>query len=158
LQRISPVLLLEMQTRPRQLTRLPAQLVAGARLPAVRYQSGTVQFIVMFDPATGLPARIRTLDDDNSDGVSAFDVTFLDWRAVQGVKLAHQLVYTLNEKVVAQLQYNQVKLNPILAANLFDIPDVIKTTAAKAAPGEVPYQRVMRRQYRGGQSVHPERW
>lgn len=150
LHRTSPLLVLDMHNHPKQLRKLPAQNVGGVSVPAVGYQVGAVQFIVMFDPATGLPSRIRTLDYDNIYGDVNFDVALSDWRPVQGVQLAHWLLYTLNDKVVAQLQYNEIMLNPSLAATTFDIPSAVQTTAARATTtSDVPYQWVIRRQFIG---------
>lgn len=147
--RTSPLLLLEMHNNPQKLGKVAEPMVDGIRLPAVSYQAGSVQFIVMFDPATNLPMRVRTEDHDNLYGHSHFDVTLSDWRPVEGVKMAHWLVYTLNGKVVAQMQHNDITVNPTLAADLFAIPEPLKATAARAATGEVPYQWVIRRQYIG---------
>ena len=40
----------------------PRRRSDGKKLPAVQYDVRDWSFIVMFDPETGLPARIRTLD------------------------------------------------------------------------------------------------
>jgi glyoxylase-like metal-dependent hydrolase (beta-lactamase superfamily II) len=149
LQRASPLLVLEMQNHPKRLGQLPAQTVEGGRLPAVSYHVGTVQFIVMFDPSTALPVRIRTIDDDTLYGNSNFDLVLSDWRAVQGVQLAHELTSVLHDKVIAQTQYTEVQINPVLEAPLFDIPEAIRAVAPPAATSEVPYQWIIRRQYIG---------
>src|SRR2546430_12475155 len=41
-------------------------------------------YIVAFDPQTGLPARVRTLDYDNVWGDVDYDLVYSDWRDVGG--------------------------------------------------------------------------
>ena len=43
---------------------------------------------VMFDAATGLPARIRTFDYDNIWGDVTYDLVLSDWQTFDGVKVA----------------------------------------------------------------------
>src|SRR5712692_8328117 len=149
LKRASPVLLLEMRTNAKNLSAMPDQAVGDKRLFAVNYQLGDQTFTVMFDPATGLPARIRTLDYDNIQGDSNFDLVLSDWREVGGVKLAYQQVYQLNGRDIAQVKLQEISLNPPLAAGDFDIPAAIKAGAPAPAKANVPYQWVIRRQYLG---------
>ena len=52
-------------------------------MPAVSFDG----FLVAFDPASGLPARVRTLDYDNIWGDVNYDVVFSNWRDVGGVKI-----------------------------------------------------------------------
>jgi hypothetical protein len=65
LRRGSVVLLLEMLRNPDRVTAAEDVTVAGVPYPAVDYRVGDQTFTVMFDDATGLPARIRTRDYDN---------------------------------------------------------------------------------------------
>jgi hypothetical protein len=65
LRRASPVLLLEMSKSPDRVSSVPDVTVGGVAYPAVDYRVGNQTMTVMFDRATGLPARIRTLDYDN---------------------------------------------------------------------------------------------
>jgi hypothetical protein len=62
LRRGSVVLLLKMLRNPDRVTAAEDVTVASVPYPAVDYRVGDQTFTVMFDDATGLPARIRTRD------------------------------------------------------------------------------------------------
>jgi glyoxylase-like metal-dependent hydrolase (beta-lactamase superfamily II) len=150
LTRQSPRLLLDMKRNPRALKALAPQRVGERRLPAVQYDVRDWSFIVLFDPATGLPARIRTRDFDPIQGDSNYDLVLDDWRAVGGVRLAHALTYRLNERDMVAIRYQQVTVNPALGPELFEIPIFARAVAVRAAMGAgVPYQWMIRRGYWG---------
>jgi glyoxylase-like metal-dependent hydrolase (beta-lactamase superfamily II) len=149
LRRASPSLLLEMRSHPDKVSATPDITVGGVTYPALTYQSGPYSFIVMFDPQTHLPARIRTLDYDNVWGDSTYDLTFADWRTLGGVQVATSQHYELNGKVVADIKITDVTTNAALPAGHFDVPTALQGTAPKPASGTVPYQWVLRRQFIG---------
>src|SRR6266542_3039976 len=64
LERTSPRLLVDMRSDPSKVARAPDVTVGDKPLTAVNYRPGDVTFVVLFDPQTGLPARVRTLDAD----------------------------------------------------------------------------------------------
>jgi glyoxylase-like metal-dependent hydrolase (beta-lactamase superfamily II) len=113
------------------------------------YRPGNVEFIVTFDPATGLPARIGTRDPDNVEGDSSYDLVLSDWRDVSGVKIAHKQSYELNGREVIRIQIDEAQVNPPVAAAQLEVPAVLRATADKPAAGPVPYQWVIRRQFIG---------
>src|SRR5215510_13500767 len=76
--RASPSLLLEMRNPPDKVSASPALTIGSVTYPALTYQTGPYTFIVMFDPQTHLPARIRTLDYDNVWNDSTYDLTLTD--------------------------------------------------------------------------------
>jgi glyoxylase-like metal-dependent hydrolase (beta-lactamase superfamily II) len=149
LKRSSPLLVLEMHDHRKAVSRLPDQEVDGARLPAVRYRTGDTEFTVMFDPGTGLPARIRTTDYDNIHGDSAYDLVLSDWQPAGGVQIARGLLYKLNGMDIGRIRYDDVAVNPNFPIDAFAIPEAIRASAPKAAKGGVPYQWVLRRQNLG---------
>ena len=150
LARQSPRLLLDMKNDAKAVKAIAAQAVDGKKLPAVQYDVRNWSFIVMFDPATGLPARIRTRDGDPIQGDSNYDLLLSDWREVGGVKVAHALTYQLNGRDQAVIKYDQVTVNPSLAAGLFEIPIMARAVAVRAAMGSgIPYQWIIRRGYWG---------
>ena len=120
LRRASPSLLLEMRSHPDKVSASPAITIGSVSYPALTYQSGPYTFIVMFDPQTHLPARIRTLDYDNIWGDSTYDLTFADWRKLGGVQTATSQNYELNGKVVAEIKITDVSVNTPLPAGRFD--------------------------------------
>jgi hypothetical protein len=75
----------------------PAQTVNGKSYPAVEYRGNYGTFIVLFDPATGLPAVVRTRDFDVIEGDSNYDQTLSDCReAGRGAKVPFHQVITIN--------------------------------------------------------------
>ena len=146
--RTSPRLLWLMKSQPNRLARVADVAVDGKRLGAVKFTAAAgFPFIVMFDADTGLPARVRTLDDDNIQGDSTYDLVLSDWRAVQGLKFAHQQIYELNGKQIGRIELEEVRVNPLLAAARFEIPAGILDGAPKpVAARDVPFQWVLRRQ------------
>src|ERR1700687_4337902 len=58
-----------------------ARLV-NKQLLAIGFLQGGTDFSILIDPATHLPAAVRTRDDDNIAGDSTYDLVLSDWRAV----------------------------------------------------------------------------
>jgi glyoxylase-like metal-dependent hydrolase (beta-lactamase superfamily II) len=137
-----------MKAHPDRVSALPDQTVNGKTYPAVQYKSDYGTFIVMFDPATNLPARVRTPDWDATEGDSVYDAEFFDWRDVAGTKLPFHTFYTLNGMTIADLTYRDVVANPQLPANAFDIPaDQLAKAAKPADPRITPFHWAIRRQF-----------
>jgi hypothetical protein len=107
----------------------------------------------MFDPATGLPARIRTHDYDNIWGDVTYDVVLADWMTYGGVKVATTRRYELNGRTVAEVKLTDVQINRPVAVERFGIPAAFITGAPKPATGPVPFQWVIRRQFIGSTSI-----
>jgi glyoxylase-like metal-dependent hydrolase (beta-lactamase superfamily II) len=150
LRRTSPLLLLEMMKSPDKVTSVADVTVGGTALPAVEYRPAANQtFIVMFDRATGLPARIRTLDYDNIQGDVAFDLVLSDWQMKDGIRVATSQKYELNGRTVIDIKLVDVKPNASFAFDRLAIPEAFRAGASKPATGTVPYQWVIRRQFIG---------
>jgi glyoxylase-like metal-dependent hydrolase (beta-lactamase superfamily II) len=148
LTRQSPRLLLDMKNNPKSTRPIAAQTVDGKSLPAMEYSVREWTFVVMFDPDTRLPARIRTRDGDPIQGDSNYDLVLADWRPVGSVRLAHTLTYKLNDRDILATKYEQVTPNPALGADVFEIPAAARASVAKAT-GPVPYQWIIRRGHWG---------
>ena len=145
-----PFIILEMKRHADRLTAVDDQTVAGKTYPAAQYRDDYGTYIVMFDPSTNLPARVRTLDWDALEGDSTYDADYSDWRDVSGVKMAFQTHYTLNGMKVADLKLSSVMVNPTLPPKTFEIPQAMLAAAAKPAPARAtPYQWIIRRQFSG---------
>src|SRR5690348_8944805 len=129
-----PFIILEMKRHPDRLTAVDDQTVAGKTYPAAQYRDDYGAYIVMFDPSTNLPARVRTIDWDALEGDSTYDADYSDWRDVSGVKMAFQAHYTLNGMKVADLKLSSVMVNPALPPKTFEIPQAMLAAAAKPAP------------------------
>lgn len=149
MQRASPRLIADLLADPHNVSRVPDEELNGKMVPTVSYRKGNYELEVLFDPATRLPAAVRSHDYDNNYGDSTYDLLLSDWRSVGGVKVAHGLEYRLNDIVIARAKLNEVTLNPKLAADTFAIPENIRAGASRAATGYVPWQWVLRRQYVG---------
>jgi glyoxylase-like metal-dependent hydrolase (beta-lactamase superfamily II) len=103
----------------------------------------------MFDSATGLPARIRSLDYDNIWGDVTYDLVLSDWKTFDGIRVATERKYELNGRTVAEVKVAEVRFNAPVASERFGIPAAFLAGAPKPATGPVPYQWVIRRQFIG---------
>jgi glyoxylase-like metal-dependent hydrolase (beta-lactamase superfamily II) len=140
----------EMKQHPDRVSAIADQTVAGKTYPALQYRDDYGTFIVMFDPTTNLPARVRTLDWDGLEGDSVFDAEYSDWRDVDGAKIAFHALYTLNGMKIAELKLSSATANPSLPPATFNIPETMLAGAAKPASAEVtPFQWILRRQFLG---------
>jgi glyoxylase-like metal-dependent hydrolase (beta-lactamase superfamily II) len=139
-------IVIAMHENPARIADYPAQSVGGKRYPAVQYRGDNGTFIVMFDPATHLPAVVRTRDFDQLMGDADFDATFSDWRTVEQIKLPGRIAYTLNGVKIFDIKIDSYVLNTSLPTDAFNAPRPLRDKAAKPAPiGTVPYQWVLRR-------------
>ncbi|MDE2476869.1 MAG: MBL fold metallo-hydrolase [Alphaproteobacteria bacterium] len=136
----------EMHAHPERIAGYPAQKLGGKTYPAAQYRGDYGTFIVLFDPATHLPAVIRTRDFDQYYGDSNYDEALSDWRDTAGVKLPHHALYTLNGVKIFDVTVNSYTVNPTLPADAFPIPEGLRGKAEKPAEiGKTPYQWVIRR-------------
>ena len=148
--RASPLLVLDMKSDPKALTALPDQAVGGKKLKAVRYEPGRYAFTVLFDPQTGLPERVRSLDTDPHLGDVNYDLVLSDWRAVSGVQVAHKLEWLLGTITQGKAEISKVAVNASIPAERFEIPADARARRVMPAMGNVPYQWVERRTLWGG--------
>ena len=144
-QRASPLLVLDMRSDPQALTALPEQTVGGKKLRAVRYDVSRYTFTVMFDRASGLPARVRSLDTEPIRGDLNYDLVLADWRPVNGVQFAHQLTWELDGKVIGKADVGKLVVNVAIPAERFAISASARAKRIHPAMGHVPYQWVERR-------------
>src|SRR5262252_2044898 len=149
LRRGSTLLLLEMLKNPDRVSPVPDVTVGSVTYPAVAYRAGDQNFTVMFDRATGLPARIRTLDYDNIWGDVTYDMALADWQMRDGLSVAQSRTYELNGRPVMEVKITNARINASIASEQLMIPALFKAAAAKPATGNVPYQWVIRRQFIG---------
>lgn len=141
----SPLLLLNALNAPQNVSAIEDQKLDKRTLPAVALTQGPTKYIIMFDPATKLPAAVRTRDEDNIWGDSDYDLILSDWRTVGGVKYAFGRSTRLNDMEVQRVTYKEVTPNAPLGPETFAIPDAVKAAAKPPATGNVPYQWVIRR-------------
>jgi glyoxylase-like metal-dependent hydrolase (beta-lactamase superfamily II) len=145
-----PVIVLEMKQHPDRVSATADQTIAGKTYTALQYRDDLGTFLVLFDPVTNLPARVRTFDWDGLEGDSVFDAEYSDWRDVDGAKIAFHGLYTLNGMKVADVKLSSVTANPTLPPATFEIPEALRASAAKPAPANVtPFQWILRRQFLG---------
>jgi glyoxylase-like metal-dependent hydrolase (beta-lactamase superfamily II) len=150
LQRASPQLLIEMRADPAKLKLMPDQFAGGKRLTAVQYRAEADTFIVLFDQASGLPERIRTLDTDSAWGDCNFDLVLSDWREVGGAKFPFHQLYFLDGRLIVHSTYDEVTLDPTLSAALFEVPATLRASLQPPAVHDVEYQWMLRRILWGG--------
>jgi len=149
LRRASPLLLLEMRNNPDRLSGSADIAIGGVSYPSVNYNAGAYTYTVLFDPQTGLPARIRTLDYDNVWGDVTYDLVLSGWTNMDGIRVPVSQKYELNGRMITDVTLTEVTVNPAVPASRFDAPAEIKTGAAKPESGNVPYQWILRRQFIG---------
>src|SRR6185436_7713584 len=149
LERTSPRIVFDMKSDPKKVSAGSEIVVGGHGVPALRFQTGGATLIVAFDPATGLPSRIRSMDADTIYGDSTYDLVLSDWRDVGGIKVAHTQSYELNGREVIHIQLDEVQLNPAIAPAALEIPAELAAGAPAPATADVPYQWVIRRQFIG---------
>ena len=147
--RSSPLLVLEMLKNPASVAAVGDITVGGATYPAVDYRAGDQTLTVMFDRATGLPARVRSLDYDNVWGDVSYDLVLGDWQTVDGVRIATSRKCELNGRTVMDTRITEARINAPLAADRLAIPAAFLAGARRPATGDVPYQWVIRRQFIG---------
>lgn len=136
----------EMHAHPDRVSEYASQKIGAKTYPAVQYRGEHGTFIVLFDPATHLPAVVRTRDFDQYYGDANYDQALSDWRETGGVKLPYHALYTLNGVKIFDATVNSYSVNPSLAADAFPIPAALRGKAEPpAAMAKVPYQWVIRR-------------
>jgi len=149
LERASPTLILRALNAPQKLTALPDQMLENKPLPAVAFADGDINFTILFDRTTKLPAAIRSLDDDPVYGDVEFDLVLSDWKQVGGIKMAHTHAYRVNHAQVGHVTFREIEINPTIPPETFTIRDEGRKEAKVPAPGSVPYQWVIRRLFLG---------
>jgi predicted small secreted protein len=132
LRRASPLLLLEMLRHPDRVTAAPDATVGGVTHRTVAYHALGQTFTVMFDPASGLPARIRTLDYDSIWGDVTYDLVLADWQALGGVRIARTRTYELNARRVAEVTLTDAALSAPIAPDRLTIPAAFTAGASSA--------------------------
>jgi glyoxylase-like metal-dependent hydrolase (beta-lactamase superfamily II) len=157
--RASPLLVYELFRNRGRVSTVGDITVAGTAYPAVEYKSGAQAFDVLFDPHTGLPWRVRTLDYDNVWGDVAYDMVLSDWRTVDGtvrdgravdkLQVPFGRTYELDGRKVAQVKIAEIHANAPLPPDPIAIPGLTADSAAKPAADGIPFQWVIRRQFIG---------
>src|SRR5262249_41039089 len=78
-----------------------------------------------------------------------YDMVLYDWRTVDGIKVAFHRKFELNGRPIMEVKLTEGKFNAPVAADRLTIPAAFKAAASKPAPGPVPYQWGIRRQFIG---------
>ena len=113
--------------------------LGGRQHPAVAYRSDLATFIVVFDPDTSLPVRIRTMDFDPLHGDSEFDWIVSDWRSIDGgLKFPFRQQYEVGGRKLMEFEVEEVAVNPALNASLFSVPESVRSSAPKMATSNIP--------------------
>ena len=152
MRRASPALLVEMRRNPGKVRAASDIKVGGVSYPAVSYDAGAYAFIVAFDPKTGLPARVRTVDYDNIWGDVTYDLVLTEWRTFEyfgGFRIPMSWQYQLNGRTIAEYKFTDVAFNVPASASQFSAPAAVMAGAPGPSAGSVPYQWVLRRPFIG---------
>src|SRR5882724_11428441 len=136
--RESHLLALEMSRNPDRVAGAPSVTVGGVSYPAASYRTaGDQTLTVLFDPTTGLPARVRSLDYDNIWGDVTYDLVLADWQTVGGARIAMSRKYELNGRTVADVKLSETTVNTPIPADRLEIPGPFLAAARKPAVGQV---------------------
>lgn len=146
LARLSPRLLLEIRHHPDRVQALQGETLGGRKAAAVRYRSAGHAFTVVFDPASGLPALIRTRDFDPIQGDQPFDVALSDWRKTGGILYPHKQLATIGTGQVSVTTIDAAEVNPAVDAQAFHVPTALAALPAGTAPKTLPFQWILRKQ------------
>jgi glyoxylase-like metal-dependent hydrolase (beta-lactamase superfamily II) len=147
--RASAKLLLAALESPQSISAIEDQKLGNQTLPAALYTQGANKYIIIFDRTSKLPAAVRIREEDNIWGDSNYDMVLSDWKTVNGVKIAFDRSYKLNDMEVQRLAFKEITANTEIAPATFAIPDAVKAAAKPAATANVPYQWVVRRLFLG---------
>jgi glyoxylase-like metal-dependent hydrolase (beta-lactamase superfamily II) len=141
----------EMHDNPGRVSAIADQQAAGRTYPAVQYRGDYGTFIVLFDPASNLPAVVRTRDFDYYAADCNYDETLSDWREVaNGVKMPYHRVIAMNGTKIFDTTISNIAFNPQIAADAFTVPAVLRRKAAQPAPADsVKWQWILRRMGNG---------
>lgn len=123
----------------------------GKTYKAFQYRGDYGTYIVLLDPATNLPAIVRTRDFDMYAGDANYDVTYSDWRDINaGVKYPFKQVTTINGTKIFDTTIQSVTFNPLVPVDAFTVPRALRGKAAAPAPvTQVNYQWILRRMGNG---------
>jgi glyoxylase-like metal-dependent hydrolase (beta-lactamase superfamily II) len=141
----------EMHTHPDRLSDMPNQRAGGKSYPAVQYRGDYGTFTVLFDPASHLPAVVRTRDFEVHDGDSDYDEALSDWRDIgQGVKMPFHQLITVNGIKIFDIKLDTIRFNPPIAVDAFTVPTALRGKAPPPASlTREPWQWVLRRMGNG---------
>ena len=117
--------------------------VDGKRYTLLSFTKGDDEFRIYVDPQTRLPAQTELLEDDPLEGDSSYILRYGDWRKVDGVMLPFSLRYALNGRALQEEQIKSIRHNAALAANVFAIPESVRSEKTDAKP--VSSQWILRR-------------
>jgi hypothetical protein len=145
LERASPTLLLKALDDPKNVSAAGREKLGKASLPAVIYNDSGTKFTILFNAKSHLPEAVRTVDDDNINGDSNYDLVLGDWKAVAGVQIPHSLTYELAGVEVGKVNRTEVTANPSVEEKSFSPSDAVKAAAKPPMTGNVPYQWILRR-------------
>jgi glyoxylase-like metal-dependent hydrolase (beta-lactamase superfamily II) len=146
LERVSPRLLLEIRRHSANMKHVPGATFEGRKAAAVRFRRAGIEFTVIFDPTTGLPALIRTLDYDPIGGDQPFDIALSDWRWAGGILYPCKQVATIGHELVWTTAIEVAQVNASIGAEAFAAPSALKALPAGTPPKTIPFQWILRKQ------------
>ena len=140
----------DMKAHPDRVTALPNQVGGTRAWPALNYRGDYGDLIVLFNPDTNLPLRVRSKDWDALEGDAEFEAVLTDWRDVNGAKWPGTVRTELAGMKVHEFKATNIQANPTIAANAFTIPQALLARAARPAdPKITPFQWIIRRSSNG---------
>lgn len=129
--------------------------VGGRDLERVVLRAHSTEWVMIVDPATGLPVELSTIEADPSSAQAPNQVIFSDWRDVSGVPFPFQIEQYLNGKLMRREIRSTIEVNA--GEHQFEIPnDLQETDAALREWGWTRSHVLLARMGMGGPIDAPE--
>ncbi len=81
-----------------------------------------------------MPAQVDILEDDPLEGDSSYLLRYADWRRTENIMTPFSLRYELNGRALQEEQVKSVRHNAPLGADIFSIPESIRSQKTDAKP------------------------
>jgi glyoxylase-like metal-dependent hydrolase (beta-lactamase superfamily II) len=118
----------------RSLNRLLDAELDGKSHRVLAFKEGGDEFRVYLDSKTKLPAQVEIIEDDPLEGDSRYTLRYAEWRKVDSVMVPFSLRYELNGNPLQEERILSVRHNVPLAAEIFSVPDSIRSQKTDAKP------------------------
>ena len=138
-----PIRLLFTARGATDLIRAEDRTVEGSIVHVLKYTDGGAPVELHLDAESKLPVRVIYMEDDPVYGDTPNELSYLEWKDYDGVRLPEKQVTRLNNKKIREENLQTLTNNPPLESSAFAIPD---ETRAQPENGErIVSQWVLRR-------------
>ena len=109
---------------------LPATPISlgGVTMERVVLSAHDTQWVMIVDPATGLPVEVTTTEADPNNAQAPNRVVFSDWREVSGVPFPFQVEQFINGRLLRREIRSSIEVNPRNANRQLELADDLEGT------------------------------